>query len=230
MRIAIITARGGSKRIPRKNVREFLGKPLIAWTIENLLASELFDNVCVSTDDQEISEIAVSHGGYVPFLRDSRLSDDFTPTNDVVVSFIEQLEARGIRVSDVCVAFPAAVGFGKNHLEASRDLFQRSQLDYLFTGVKYPHPIERAWRCDADNNAFFVDPTFEFVRTQDLEDAFYDAGQIYWWREGLSEVLRSGAPLRRGMYEISRNDAVDIDTEDDWAFAEELFRSRLIDR
>ena len=226
-RIAVITARGGSKRIPRKNIRTFLGKPLIGWTIENMLASELFREVCVSTDDREIAEISTSYGASVPFLRRSELADDFTSTNDVALDFIEQYEASVSQVSEVCVAYPAAVAFDSRHLINSYEQFIDSRVDLQFVGLRFPSPIERAWVLDESHEPRLLHPQFEMTRTQDLDETFYDAGQIYWWRKGLSEAVRSGAPLRRGMYEISRNDAVDIDTEDDWAFAEQLFRSRL---
>lgn len=230
IRIAIITARGGSKRIPRKNIRAFLGKPLIGWTIENMLASELFDEVCVSTDDQEIAEISTSFGASVPFLRRPELADDFTSTNDVVLDFIEEYEATVSQVAEVCVAYPAAVGFENHHVTRSFEQFVDSQVDLQFVGLRFPSPIERAWVLNENHEARLIHPEFEMTRTQDLAETFYDAGQVYWWREGLAEVVRSGAPLRRGMYEISRNDAVDVDTEDDWAFAEQLFRSRLTSR
>ena len=229
-RIAVITARGGSKRIPRKNIRAFLGKPLIGWTIENMLASELFHEVCVSTDDQEIADISTAFGASVPFLRRPELADDFTSTNDVVLDFIGQFESTVSQVSEVCVAYPAAVGFDSLHLTKSFEQFIDSQVDLQFVGLRFPSPIERAWVLTEDQEAHLIHPEFEMTRTQDLEETFYDAGQVYWWREGLSAAVRCGAPLRRGMYEISRNDAVDIDTEDDWAFAEELFRSRLTSR
>lgn len=227
MRVAVVTARGGSKRIPRKNVRDFLGRPLIAWTIGNLLSSHLFDVVCVSTDDDEIAKISSDCGAVIPYMRDRQLADDFTGTNEVVVDFIQRFESTEGTISELCVSYPAAVGFGPNHLIRSHERFSQEEFDLLFSAVRFPAPIERAWHRSANGEVQMRNPEFLQTRSQDLEESFYDAGQVYWWRKGLSELLRSGGRIRRGIYEVSRSDAVDIDTEDDWRFAEDLFRARL---
>lgn len=228
MRIAVIPARGGSKRIPRKNIRDFVGQPLIGWTITNLRSSGLFDAVFVSTEDSEIAEVAKRFGADVPFFREQSLADDVTGTDEVVADFIAKFEEKTSEVvGQVCVAYAAAVGFSGPHLQRSLDLLQAGNVDLVFAGVKFPAPIERAWRRHDSGLVEMLTPEYRRVRTQDLEESFYDAGQVYWWREGLWRTIGGGGTVRRSMYEVPREDAVDIDTEDDWKFAEFLFRSRL---
>jgi N-acylneuraminate cytidylyltransferase len=197
------------------------------WTLENLISSELFDAVYVSTDDEEIASIASQAGAKVPFLRDPDLADDFTGTDSVVLDLLSKIGALGsASPSALCVAYPAAVGMTPRHLSQSLEILLRGTLDLVFSGLRYPSPIERAWEVDDEGLARMSDVSFQLTRTQDLKDRFYDAGQIYWWGPGLADKLLRGEPSRVGIFEVSRFEAVDIDNPEDWELAEALFGLR----
>ena len=222
--IAIITARGGSKRIPGKNIRSFHGKPLISWTIHNLLSSQLFSRVIVSTDSKEIAAISREAGADVPFLRPSELSDDFTPTANVADHAINWLIGEGVADNtQFCVVYPAAVSVTPNDLSDSREILEFSGADLVFTGCEFPSPPERAWKMAEGNLVIPVEPDRQSARSQDLEPRFYDAGQFYWSDKKAWADLVNGLPIRRALYILPRSRAIDIDTEEDWEVAEFFF-------
>ncbi|WP_271008562.1 pseudaminic acid cytidylyltransferase [Paucibacter sp. B51] len=229
MKIAIVPARGGSKRIPRKNVRLFCGKPMIAWTLDALSTSGCFDRILVSTDDDEVAEIARQWGADTPFRRPAQLADDHTPTLPVIAHALEWLTSHAeVPVQAVCCAYATAPLMQPGDLiQAGRLLEADPALDYVFTATSFAFPVQRALvRDGAGVKALFTDSIQR--RSQDLEDAFHDAGQFYW---GTAEAFRQGRPIFGPCSKpllIPRHRVQDIDTPEDWAQAELMSRaSRL---
>jgi N-acylneuraminate cytidylyltransferase len=228
--IAVIPARGGSKRIPRKNIRPLSGRPLIAWSIESCLTSGEFSRVIVSTDDDEISAIAIAAGAEVPFVRPASLSDDHAPTVDVIAHAVEHLAAMGSAVDLVCCVYPASVFLGADDLRGARELLQQHPATpYAATVVPYPYPVQRALRRSPEGTLSFVQPEHSGTRTQDLETLVHDAGQFYWGRS--AAWLDRVAILDNAVgYPVDPSRVVDIDTEDDWRRAEVLHQMLLAER
>lgn len=226
MQIALIPARGGSKRIPRKNIRAFNGRPMIGWPIAAALSSELFQHVIVSTDDQEIAEIAVQQGAEVPFMRCADLADDYTPARDVIIDAIEHMERlTGQRVQTLCAIFATAAFVTPHDLLAARQqLDGLAESGFVFAGANYPHPVHRAMITTPDTGIEMVFPQHASTRTQDLPDAFHDAGMFYW---GHRDSFVARTPMFNANsrpYLMQRERALDIDTPEDWNLAEALFR------
>ena len=223
--MAIIPARGGSKRIPRKNIRPFLGTPLISRTIETLLNTDAIDRIVVSTDDDEVADVALAAGAEVPFRRPDDLADDHATTQAVIEHAIEALEeADGAPLDLVCVIYPAAVFVSPADLTAARDLLIEGNRDYVFTGTTFPFPIQRAIRMLDDGGCDMFQPEHRQTRSQDLEPAYHDAGQFYWGtRDAWVESRPVFAP-DSSVFLLSRHLVQDIDTEEDWERAELLFR------
>ena len=221
MNIAVIPARGGSKRIPRKNVKEFGGKPMIAYAITAAKNSGLFDHVLVSTDDAEISSIAQECGAETPFVRPAELANDYTATVPVVAHAIQACEALGWDFSSVCCIYPGVPFIQVEDLQGAFKHLEVSRVDYCFPVTEFPSAIQRALKqnCDGVMQPFY--PEFELARSQDLEPAYYDAGQFYWGkkRAWLSnpQIHSNGAG-----YVIPSWRVVDIDTPADWDRAELL--------
>lgn len=225
--IAIIPARGGSKRIPRKNIRLMSGRPLIAWAIEAALASNVFDRVVVSTDNQEIAEVAAACGATVPFVRPYDLSDDLTPTAPVIAHALSQLSTQGAQADQVCCIYPAAIFVSPSDYIAAKALFTQSQqAGFITSMVRYPYPIQRALELRSDGTVDFVDPNYAQARTQDLPDRWHDAGQFYWGRSNSWVSSHSLLRNARG-YPLQSSQVVDIDTEEDWERAQLLHSARL---
>ncbi|MGN6580957.1 MAG: pseudaminic acid cytidylyltransferase [Bordetella sp.] len=226
MRIAVIPARGGSKRIPRKNIRDFCGKPMIGYAIEAAAQSGLFEHIVVSTDDQEIAKLAIELKAEVPFVRPAELSDDHTPTVPVVAHAIRECAALGWAVNYVCCIYPAVPFLQPQDLKSAFELFGQSDADFCFPVTEFPSAIQRALRRAQDGRMAPMNPEYELTRTQDLEPAYHDAGQFYWgsarsWQE--KQRVHSNAvghlmPSWR---------VVDIDTLDDWLRAEALHQAAL---
>jgi N-acylneuraminate cytidylyltransferase len=223
MNVAVIPARGGSKRIARKNVRAFAGRPLIAHAIETARNSGCFDSILVSTDDAQIASIAVAAGARVPFMRPAELSDDFTGTIPVIRHAVQWLVEHDEAPEFVCCLYPAAVLLEAAALADALALMRTSGRDFCFGAVAYPHPIQRALVIGPDGTASMLDPAQAQRRTQDLQPTFHDAGQFCWGRA--SAFLRGGSPLVEGAAALvlSRLRVVDIDTEEDWQHAEALY-------
>lgn len=228
MNVAIIPARGGSKRIPRKNIKDFCGKPMIAWSIEAALKSNCFDSVIVSTDDEEIADVSMSCGASVPFLRPVHLSDDYTPTIPVIQHAIQHLQKTGVDVGYVCCLYATAPFVSAVDLADGLNLIKKNQCDYVFTVTSYAFPIQRAIKLNSAGGIEMFQPDQFNVRSQDLEEAFHDAGQFYWgasssWLEGKKIFSPNSKPLL-----LPRHRVQDIDSMEDWTRAELMFKSQLI--
>ncbi len=225
--VAIVPARGGSKRIPRKNIRPFHGIPLIERTLLTLLESELFFDVVVSTDDQEIAEVARDAGASVPFMRPASLADDHTPTVPVILDALDRLSESGLSIGEVAVVYPAAVFTTLHDLAISLEQLHRAIVDQVFSACEYEAPIQRAWRRTSDGLARMLNPEHANTRSQDLEPAYFDAGQFYWWAAGTAEKLRRSESITRAMYLMPPWRVQDIDTPQDWEMAERLFEAQV---
>jgi pseudaminic acid cytidylyltransferase len=224
MKVAILPARGGSKRIPRKNVREFGGRPMLAWPVATALESGLFDRVLVSTDDPAIAEVARAAGAEAPFLRPAGLSGDHAATLPVVQHALSWFEGQGAAVEFACCIYPATPLLRAEDLRAGWERLRESGAPYAVSVTSYDAPVQRAMRVRADGRLQMLQPELALTRSQDLEEACHDAGQFYWgraeaWREGLPLLSESAAPVR-----LPRERVQDIDTEEDWRRAEQLFR------
>ncbi len=224
--LAVIPARGGSKRIPRKNIRVMNGRPLIVWAIESARACGEFSDIVVSTDDDEIAGIARECGASVPFMRSTELADDFASTVSVVADAVERMQALGFAGDLVCCIYPAAILVTPTDLEGARALLDHSDRPYAATIVRYPHPIQRAFEVGPHGELTFVDPTGAAQRSQDLPPRWHDAGQFYWGRVDAWRAMTAILPNAVG-YQLPADRAVDIDTEDDWLRAERLHATAI---
>jgi N-acylneuraminate cytidylyltransferase len=227
MKLAVIPARGGSKRIPAKNIRSFCGRPVIAYSIAAAAACGLFDRIVVSTDDERIAAVARRHGAEVPFLRPKELADDTTGTNAVVKHAISWFAAGGHPVTHACCIYATAPFLQARQLLAGFDKLTASGKAFAFSVALYPHPIQRALRVSADGTLGAFYPEHAFTRSQDLEPAYHDAGQFYW---GTSEAFL-GDKLMFSPDAVPvilpRHVVADIDTLEDWQEAEIKFKVLL---
>ena len=228
MNIAVIPARGGSKRIPRKNIKEFCGKPMIAYAIMAAKESGLFDHIIVSTDDDEIAQIAKEWGAKTPFMRPDELANDYTATVPVIAHAIEACQNLGWIFDNVCCIYPGVPFIQVDDLRGALDFLINSESDYCFTVTEYPSVIQRALKRSSKGNMQPFYPEFEKTRTQDLETAYYDAGQFYW---GKSQAWLTNPKIHSvGLgYKIPNWRVVDIDTPEDWERAE-IFAPMLLGR
>jgi len=225
-RLATITARGGSKRVPGKNVRDFLGEPIIARVIRAAAQSGLFDTVMVSTDDERIARVAEEHGASVPFMRSDATAGDFADTTAVVREVLDMFAQRGEHYHECCCLYPTAALLEAPTLCAAHALMIKHDYDTVFPVVPHPASIERALRVDADSRACFVDAAFARTRSQDLQPAYHDAGQFYWLRVTpflARDTIMSDAC---GVLLCDPMEVQDIDTEADWQLAELKYRLR----
>lgn len=215
MKVAVIPARGGSKRIPRKNIRIFAGKPMIAHAICAARQSELFEHIIVSTDDEEIASIAREWGAETPFKRPVGLADDYTPTFPVIAHAITACQALGWHIDYVCCIYPCVPLIQINDLKLALELLQANQASYSFPVTEFPSAIQRALRRLPDGRMQPFYPEFELARSQDLELAYHDAGQFYW---GKTDAWFTNERIHHGGIglPIPNWRAVDIDTPDDW--------------
>lgn len=223
MRLAVIPARGGSKRIPRKNLKPFNGRPIIGYSIEAARGSGLFDHVVVSTDDADIAAVARAEGAEVPFMRPSALADDHTGTLAVVAHAIELLTAQQIVPAFVCCLYPTAPLLQPESLREAYRRLVDSGKDFAFGVASYGHPIQRALRLDPQGGVSMFEPRYAQTRSQDLEPAYHDAGQFCWGTR--AAFLAGQSPLSSGnsvAVVLPRHRVVDIDTLEDWQLAEAL--------
>lgn len=225
MKLAIIPARGGSKRIPRKNIKLFCEKPMIAWSIEAALQSGCFDQVIVSTDDEEIADVARRYGATVPFVRPAELSDDHTGTIPVIRHAIEWVNAQGQSVEQACCLYATAPFVSPDDIRRGLDTLLDTGSDYAFSVTSYAFPIQRAIRLNAEGRVEMFNPEHFNTRSQDLEEAFHDAGQFYWgkadaWLQGRMIFSPASVPVA-----LPRHRVQDIDTPEDWVRAEWLFKA-----
>jgi len=225
MNIAVIPARGGSKRIPRKNIKDFCGKPMIAWSIDAALQSGCFNRVLVSTDDIEIADIARQHGAEVPFIRPAELSDDHTGTIPVIRHAIEWFIKEGQAPDQVCCIYATAPFISSADILHGLEILISTGSNYAFSVTSYPFPIQRAIRITPKARVEMFNPEHFNTRSQDLEDAYHDAGQFYWgianaWCAEKTIFGMDSSPVL-----LPRHRVQDIDTIEDWVRAEWLFKA-----
>ena len=223
MKLCVIPARGGSKRIPRKNIRPFCGKPIMAWSIEAALESGLFDRVMVSTDDAEIADLAKNYGAETPFLRPPDLADDCTGTQAVVKQAIEWHRVLNVAVEVACCLYATAPFTRAKDLRAAHDRLLASDKAYVFSLTHYPYPVQRALTLNAAGEVAALYPEFRQTRSQDLQLAYHDAGQFYW---GRAQAFVEDVPIFSAAslgYVLPPHRVQDIDTEADWLRAELMF-------
>ena len=223
MNTAIIPARGGSQRIPRKNIKLFHGRPMIAWSIRAALDSGCFEQVLVSTDDDEIASIAREHGADTPFVRPPALSDHHSTTGAVMAHAVHWLQQHGLDLKAACCLYATAPFLQAKDIQQALQLFQSKQLDYVFSATRYGFPIQRAFQLDANGRVRMFQPEHLLTRSQDLPEAFHDAAQFYWgtteaWLEQKPVFSKDSAPLL-----LPRHRVQDIDTQEDWQRAELMF-------
>lgn len=218
-KIAIIPARGGSKRIPKKNIKLFLGKPIIAYSIETALNSGLFDEVMVSTDDSEIAEIAEKWGAKVPFLRTQNTSNDFATTFDVINEVLLKYQSINKYFDYACCIYACAPFVTNQKLSDSFELLVENNFDTVFPVMPFGFPIQRALKFEGKNISFFY-PEFSLSRSQDLEKSYQDAGQFYWLNVETCLVEKKLVTNNSGSVIISEMEGQDIDNEIDWKLAE----------
>lgn len=222
MNIAIIPARLGSKRIKQKNIKLFNGKPMLAWPIQVAIESGCFDRVLVSTDSEEIAEIAKTFGADAPFSRPAYLSDDHTSTQPVIVHAIEECLKLGWNVNNVCCIYACTPFILAQDLVSALNILNDNPGKFVYPVSRFGHPIQRAMVRDDVGNMSYIQEKYELFRTQDLEESFYDAGQFYWgaasnWL-GKKKLHSNGIGMRVPNWRY-----VDIDNEEDWVRAEILF-------
>lgn len=223
-KLAIIPARGGSKRIPHKNRQLFLGKPIIAYVIQTTIDSGLFDEVMVSTDDAEIAAIAREMGANVPFMRSKKNADDFATTLAVLQEVMEQYHDLGKSFDCVCCIYPTAPLMTKAHLQQGFDTLITQQFDSVFAAVAYGHPVWRGFEL-VDQKAQMIWPDNQTKRSQDLTPVYHDAGQWYWlqWKKIKDSIFTNNS----GVVLLSELEVQDIDSQTDWKLAELKYKLRL---
>ncbi len=223
MNIAIIPARGGSKRIPRKNIRPFLGVPLLTRTVNILKETSIFDRIIVSTDDDEIASVACSAGAEVPFRRPFELADDYAGTHPVIAHAVRSIEESGVNYEFVCCIYPTAVLSLPVDYRQALTLLSQSEADYVFTATSFSYPIQRALRLNSDGRCEMFWKEYQQSRSQDLEPAFHDAGQFYLGRR---EAWLNNCPIFSSMSRmliLPSHRVQDIDTHEDWERAEQIY-------
>lgn len=221
--IAIITARGGSKRIPRKNIRLFAGRPILAYPIQAALNSRLFDEVMVSTEDDEIAAIARQWGAAVPFRRSRRNADDYAGTAEVLLEVLAEYEARGRWFTYGCCLYPTAPLVTREWLLKGQEMLLQKEYDTVFPVLRYPAPIQRALNL-VDGRVRMIWPEHDQTRSQDLPTSYHDAGQFYWFRVAALKQQQRLWTDNSGAIVLSDMEAHDIDTLNDWAVAEFKFQ------
>ena len=220
----MIPARGESKRIPRKNIKDFFGQPMIAYSIKAALKSNFFDQVIVSTDDAEIAEVAKSFGASIPFLRPESLANDYAGTIPVIKHAIEWFDDQNQLPSEVCCLYATAPFVQADAIRRAYKKMMQDQVDYCFTVTSFASPIQRAIKVTAENRIEMLHPENLETRSQDLEESYHDAGQFYW---GKAESFRQQKPLfSKGAtpYILPRHLVQDVDTLEDWRRAELMYQ------
>lgn len=217
--LCIIPARGSSKRIPRKNIKEFLGKPIIAYSIEAALKSNLFDEVMVSTDDDEIASTAQYYGAKVPFLRSKKNSDDYATTVDVLLEVLDAYKKNGRAFDYLFCLYPCAPLIKIENLKKSYEILNKNDFDSIIPVIRFSYPFQRSFRIDDKSLAYFY-PEYEKIRSQDLDPAFHDAGQFYAIKVASFLKNKTLIPNNTSYILLSELEVQDIDNYDDWKLAE----------
>lgn len=224
--VAIITARGGSKRIPRKNIRDFCGKPIIAYSIEAALKSEVFDIVMVSTDDEEIADIARKYGAEVPFMRSEKTASDFATTADVIKEVLARYKEMGEEFEYACCIYPTAPFITPERLREAMNLMKENNPVEVIPVVAFSFPPQRCFVINDDGYMGYKYKEFKNMRSQDLEKQYHDAGQFYVYN--VDKYLELAGNISDGLMPIilSELEVQDIDNEEDWKVAE--FKYKLL--
>jgi pseudaminic acid cytidylyltransferase len=222
--ICIIPARGGSKRIPKKNIKDFLGRPIISYAIESALRSNLFDEVMVSTDDQEIAQVALYYGAKVPFLRTTKNADDFSTTTDVLIEVLNEYMKKGNYFSYACCLYPTTPLLNVKKLEDAYKIIMENKFETVLTVQSFSFPIQRAFYKN-DELVTWVEPKHALLRSQDLPKTYHDSGQFYFFK--VSAFLESKILIntKTAAIEINELEAQDIDNESDWKIAEIKYKA-----
>jgi pseudaminic acid cytidylyltransferase len=223
-RVAIITARGGSKRIPRKNIKIFAGKPILNYSITAALESGLFTEVMVSTDDTEIAEYAIKAGAKVPFMRSVENSNDFAGTAEVICEVIEKYKSQNIYFETGCCIYPTAPFLTSDTLKSGYDIFCNKNYDVLFPAIQYSYPIQRSIKLLSDGRVEMLWPENYTKRSQDLEPIYHDVGQFYWFNTEVMLTKKKLFTENSGVLVVSEMLSQDIDNEEDWLLAEMKFK------
>ncbi|WP_337042013.1 pseudaminic acid cytidylyltransferase [Emticicia sp. 17c] len=221
--LAIIPARGGSKRIPRKNIKDFCGQPIIAYSIKAAIASGIFDDIMVSTDDPEIAAISVQYGATVPFLRSAENANDFATTAAVLTEVLENYSAAGKTYQYACCIYPTAPFVTAQKLKDAYALLKNRNFDSVLTIQPFSFPIQRAFYKEQDT-VKWVAPEYALTRSQDLPKTFHDVGQFYFFNAGNFLTSKQLITANSGAIEVNELEAQDIDNETDWKLAEMKFR------
>lgn len=222
--IAIIPARGGSKRIPKKNIKPFLGKPIIEYSIATALNCNLFEKVIVSTDDEEIAEIAKTAGAEVPFMRSHENSNDFTSTTEVLIEVINRLRQLGVSYKYLCCIYPTAPFISSEKLKKGYEMLTQLNYDSVFPVCQFSYPIHRALEFEVSGKTKMIWPENENRRSQDLTPAYHDAGQFYWANTEIILAKRKLFTDNSASLIFSDLEVQDIDNETDWILAEMKYR------
>ena len=214
--IAIIPARGGSKRIPKKNIKDFLGKPIIAYSIEIAFSCNLFDRVIVSTDDEEIKNVAIKYGAEVPFIRPKEIADDFTGTHEVIGHAVKWLEDKGQTMDYVCCIYPTAPLIEKDDFIKGFELIKTGKWNSVMAATSFSYPIFRSFEKLPDGGLKMIFPKHYNSRSQDLPEVYHDAGLFYWakpetWKKKPEKYSKKNSIIKIPNYRIQ-----DIDTLNDW--------------
>lgn len=223
MIVAILPARGGSKRIPKKNIKKINGLPIIAWTLMSVISSNLFDKIIVSTDDKQIAKIAKKYKASVPFLRPKKLSNDKVGTNEVISHTIKWLKSEGFDPDFVCCIYPTSAAITPSDLKKGLEKIKSEKFNYVFSGQKNASNFFRSFRIKKKGELEMLFPANYKKRTQDLKEVYVDAGQFYWaktktWLEK-KEIFQG----KSAIIEIPKSRAVDIDTPEDWELAKKIY-------
>lgn len=225
MKLCVIPARGGSKRIPRKNIKEFRGKPIITYSIEAAIESGCFDKVIVSTDDDEVAAVARESGAEIPFIRPHNLADDHAGTLPVIKHAIEWFESNGFTPEEVCCLYATAPFVKADFLVKAYEQLLSTDSDYCFTVTNYSFPIQRAIKITREQRVKMFYPQFSATRSQDLEHAYHDAGQFYWGKSNAFKELKPFFSEYSSPFLLPQYYVQDIDSIEDWLQAEVLFES-----
>lgn len=221
--IAIITARGGSKRIPKKNIKEFYGKPMLAYAIEAAKGAGIFDEIMVSTDSEEIAEVARKYGANVPFMRSERTANDFATTFDVLEEVINEYKKQGNFFDELCCIYPCVPFLTSKTLKESYKLMKQTKANALQPVCKYPAPVEWAMKIE---NGFLLPNDKEAlkIRSQDLTPKYFDVGMFYFCNTEIMLKEKTVVPTDTSGYIIDESECQDIDTPDDWKMAEMKYK------
>jgi pseudaminic acid cytidylyltransferase len=223
MNLAIIPARGGSKRIPKKNIKLFHGKPIIAYSIESAIKSGCFSQVIVSTDDEEIADVAREFGASVPFVRPADLSDDYATTWDVIKHAASWALNQSLNIHNICCIYATAPLISIDDIKLGLNALEADGYDFAFSATDFSYPIQRAFTLSSCGGVELMDSSHEFTRSQDLVAAYHDAGQFYWgtahsYMNGKSIFAGNSLPII-----LPRMRVQDIDSQEDWDMAEKIY-------